>query len=106
MKSLWISKYALTDGVKAADWDGRVSAGGYVEPAGHSAWAMFKLGKDAHETEADARKEAEAMRLAKIASLKKQLAKLEAMACFRVGKKAAGRLLDGEQHDGFPGDTK
>lgn len=50
MKSLWVSKYALNDGVKAADWDGRVSAGGYVEPVGYSAWAMFKLGKDAHET--------------------------------------------------------
>lgn len=27
-------------------------------------------------------------------------------AMIKVGKKAAGRLLDGEQHDGFPGDTK
>lgn len=29
----------------------------------------------------------------------------EAMTCFRIGKKAAGRLLAGAQHDGFPGTT-
>lgn len=89
MKSLWISKYALTDGVKAADWDGHVSASGFVKPAGHQVWVLFKLGKDAHETEAEARKAAEAMRLAKIASLKKQVAKLEAMSF--TGKKGRAK---------------
>lgn len=89
MKSLWISKYALTDGVKAADWDGHVSASGFVKPAGQPTWTLFKLGKDAHETEAEARQAAEVMRAAKIASLKKQLAKLEAMSF--TGKKGGAK---------------
>lgn len=78
MKSLWISKYALTDGIKSADWDGKVADYGYVFPAGYC--LGFKFGRDAHETEAEAKQAAEKKRLAKIASLKKQIAKLEAMS--------------------------
>lgn len=78
MKSLWISKYALSDGIKVADWDGKVTEYGYVFPHGYC--AGFELGSDAHESEEEAKKAAEKKRLAKIASLKKQLAKLEAIS--------------------------
>ncbi|MBU0917897.1 MAG: hypothetical protein KKD97_16250 [Gammaproteobacteria bacterium] len=87
MKSLWISKYALTYGIKAADWDGKVSDYGYVFPSGYC--SGFKLGRDAHETEAEAKQAAEKKRLAKIASLKKQIAKLEAMSF--TGKKGGDK---------------
>lgn len=87
MKSLWISKYALTEGVKAEDWDGEVSPHGYATVKGY--WCLFKMGKEAHETEAEAKQAAEKKRLAKIASLKKQLAKLEAMTF--TGKKGGAK---------------
>lgn len=83
MKSLWVSKYALTDGIKTADWDEKVSDYGYVFPHGYC--QGFKFGQEAHETQAEAKQAAEKKRLAKIASLKKQLAKLEAMSF--TGKK-------------------
>lgn len=78
MKSIWISKYALSEGIKAVDWDGQVSDYGRVTAYGF--WSSFKFGKEAHETEKAAREAAEAMRLKKIASLKKQIAKLEKMS--------------------------
>lgn len=74
---VWISKYALSDGIiedeaERADWDER-----YVLRPGFM--NSLRLGGAAHETREAAVKAAKQMRIKKIASLKKQIAKLEAM---------------------------
>lgn len=74
-KSYWLTKYALSDGITAVDVDHEPSEYGYVTPKGY--WVSFKVGKDIHDTEAAAKKAAAAMRVKKIASLKKQIAALE-----------------------------
>lgn len=70
---VWITKYALTRDIEQVDAEllksGAASYGKYGY-AGSGAWS---------ETRADAIKRAEAMRVAKIASLEKQIAKLRAM---------------------------
>lgn len=73
---MWISKYALTDGVKRMAGNAG-SSGVYFYPTG-LAWG-YKVGKDAHTTEEAAKAAAESMRVKKIASLRKQMAKLEGM---------------------------
>ena len=69
----WITKYALSSGIQKVvgrtDGDGYLSYGEY----GHAS------GNDWHGTEEAAVKRAEEMRLKKIASVKKQLGKLEKM---------------------------
>ena len=74
-KTYWLAKYALNGGVKEIVHTGRASAGGHIYPQGtrHS----YKIGKDVFESRGAAVAAAETMRLKKIASLKKQLAKLE-----------------------------
>jgi len=72
---VWVSKYALTDGV--VEQDARDLGAGCVMPAGFIHW--ITLGKDAHLTREAALQVAEAMRLKKIASLEKQLKKLKEM---------------------------
>lgn len=71
----WVSKYALTDGVMTANGDPYVFDERFINLDGR--WSSFRLGRDVHTTEAEAKKAAESMRLKKIASLKKQIAKLE-----------------------------
>ena len=73
MKTYWISKYALTDGIRPAKDSARLSDGYVVE----STWGVFRIGTNAHETFEAAAEAAETMRVRKIASLKKQLAKME-----------------------------
>ena len=76
---VWITKYALKDGItkenaEQNDWlkeYGAVS----VERFCHA----FILGRDAFEDRNSAIAKAEEMRMKKIASLKKQIAKLEAL---------------------------
>lgn len=76
-KSYWISKYALSHGIQAADGEMCHFNPKYIDVPG---WIIsFKAGVEIHETEAAAKAAAESMRLKKIASLKKQIAKLEAM---------------------------
>lgn len=78
---VWISKYALSDGI--TKHDAKIS-GPYAYPgAPFVSCASFLLGKDAHDTEEGAIRAAEAIRVKKIAELKKQIAKLESM---RFGK--------------------
>lgn len=80
-KKYFLTKYALSKGIEELSCvsthpgaNGRID----VHLYGYS-WFWFTVGKDAHETEAAAKAAAESMRLKKIASLKKQIAKLEAM---------------------------
>lgn len=74
MAKFWISKYALTEGIQEVEGD--LSQGEYVYYGSHG---QAKLGRDAHVDESKARAASESMRKKKIASLKKQIAKLEAM---------------------------
>ena len=74
-QTYWISKYALSGGVVAkAGYASNTE--GYVRVVG---WGTYRLGRDAHLTEAEANATAEKMRLKRIASLRKQFVKLEAM---------------------------
>lgn len=75
MDTIWVSKYALTSGIKRCEWDGQISEHGYVFPNGMCMAA--KLGIDAHRTEAEAKTAAERMRRRKIASLKKSIQKFD-----------------------------
>ena len=77
MANIWISKYALTGGIKQCEWDGKISDYGYVFPKGIR--LLAKIGKDAHFTEQEAKTAAEDSRFRKIESLKKAIVKLEAM---------------------------
>lgn len=73
--------FNLKDGVKAVKVElGDTYAWG-VGPDGRSSWlnGQYRLGKDLFMTAPEAATAAEAARMKKIASLRKQLAKLEAM---------------------------
>lgn len=84
---LYITKYALSEGVVArerlsTDSDGwaRVSW-----PGGFNNEAWFRIGKDAHETKADAENAFENMRASAMRSAERKLLKLRAMR-FEVKK--------------------
>lgn len=79
-KTYYLSKYALSNGIEARSCvsERRGDSSHDVKLSGYY-WSWFTVGKEAHETEAAAKAAAESMRLKKIASLKKQIAKLEVM---------------------------
>jgi hypothetical protein len=75
---VWITKYALTQGVYELEVERTHSPTMVASIRGHSdCYTQCFHGKDWHETEAAALSEAETMRIAQIASLKKRIAKLE-----------------------------
>ena len=76
-QKVWISKYALTDGVK--EYEAEINEGSAYPGHPFMSFIGFKMGVDAHETKESAIAAAEKMRIKKIASVKKQLAKLEAL---------------------------
>lgn len=71
---MWISKYALTAGIEKAD--GEIRNSGYFHKSSWP-WPSFKVGRDAHATLEEANAAAEAARVKKIKSLKKQIEALE-----------------------------
>jgi len=75
----WITKYALSGGIEkiGAAKTGIREGVLLAKPRGHIFDAILYLGKNIFDNEADAKAAAEAMREKKIASLKKQIAKLE-----------------------------
>lgn len=75
---VWISKYALTDGIVEREVEECDANGRYVYSKADF-WQSFRLGGDAHKTREAAVAAANSMRLEKIASLKKQIEKLEAL---------------------------
>lgn len=77
-RTYWLSKYALSDGIKELTGEESVFNGSsWVDVDG---WrGSFKLGRDIHDTREEALDVAEAARIKKIASLRKQIAKLEAL---------------------------
>lgn len=77
MTRMYLIKYALTE-ERIDEAKVRISGSGmYVAREG--GYALFKIGRDAFADRAEAVAAAETKRLKKIASLKKQLAKLEAL---------------------------
>ena len=89
---IWISKYALTDGVTEHECEEPDEGSRYVYPGPpFMAYVGFRLGRDAHLTRDEATKAAEAARLKKIAGLHKQLAKLEKMSFLGMPAPAGGR---------------
>lgn len=69
----WVTRYALTTGIEMVD--GKTDGDGYLSYGEYS----YASGNDWHHTREAAVKRAEEMRLKKIASVKKQLEKLEKM---------------------------
>jgi hypothetical protein len=74
---VWITKYALSTGIREAEVEESVSSLRMV--VGKAGEFYHGEGKEWHRTEEAARVRANEMVQAKIASLKKQLVKLEAM---------------------------
>jgi hypothetical protein len=76
---IWITKYALSEGIIVID-DAEVSEcqpsiAGVRSPGCYGMWVYYH-GKDWHRTPEEAEARAEDIRIAKIESLKKQIAKL------------------------------
>lgn len=76
-KTVWISKYALSNGI--TEHKAEVRDGAAYPGAPFASFVSFTLGKDAHETRDAAVAAAEVARKKKVAALKKQLAKIESM---------------------------
>ena len=85
----WVTKYALTTGVE--ELSAEVPKSEYSNPDGkmikvmNTKYSIYYHGKDWHRTPEAALARAEEMRIAKLASLRKKIAKLEAMK-FEVPK--------------------
>ena len=78
MKTYWLAKYAFTDGISEEKSEKSATHEGYVFLVGRQ-WSVFKVGRDVFETKEEANAFAEAARIKRIAALKKQIQKLEAM---------------------------
>lgn len=74
---VWISKYALSEGI--TEHMAEIRNGAAYPGAPFASFIGFTIGKDAHETREAAVAAAGKQRVKKIAAVKKQLAKLEAM---------------------------
>ncbi len=72
----WITKYALSDGIQKQG-SGNVNEYDGKKWVSYGSYSILKIGRDAFSNEADAKADAEVRRQKKIASLKKQIAKLE-----------------------------
>lgn len=77
MIKVWITKHALTEGIKVVDAE--VCGDGSMVSYGNAGCSMYAHGKDWHKTPEAAMDRAEEMRKAKIASLRKSIAKIEAL---------------------------
>jgi len=74
---VWISKYALTQGIFEMEAEQDKTYPSMVTRIGNNLETYHEEGRDWHLTKESAIKKAEEMRLKKIESVKKQLAKLE-----------------------------
>jgi uncharacterized protein involved in outer membrane biogenesis len=80
---VWITKYALTNGIEqydGAEVNVEINVNMITIKTDRYPLHFHGEGKDWHRTEASARARAEVMRKAKIASLRKQIAKLEKLS--------------------------
>lgn len=69
----YVTKFALTSGI----WSGEVELDSNISDTMVSVGSEHYHGNDWHRTEAAAKERAEWMRIAKIASLEKQIARLQ-----------------------------
>lgn len=76
---VWITKYAMTSGVFTAEGESIGQAMCAVRPKGHKGFTVYFHGNEWHTDEAKAIERFNQMKQKKIASLKKQLAKVEAL---------------------------
>ena len=79
-QKMWLSKYALSRGINEQMAETGLIEGKkwkYVRVRVCGYWVLYTLGRDIHATRAEAVKAAETARIIKIASLRKQIAKLE-----------------------------
>jgi len=76
-QTVWLSKYALSGGI--AEYQAEIRDGRAYPGKPFMSFTSFQLGREAHETKEAAIAAAEEARKKKIAALKKQIAKLEAM---------------------------
>jgi len=72
---VWVTKYALTKGILEVEVDSPVEDERMVRASG--GWTTYYHKPDWHMTKAEAVARAEEMRTKKLASLRKQAAKLE-----------------------------
>ena len=87
----WVTRYALTDGIWIGEADSCAESPNVIgfnreKPLG----ILYVIGNDWHRTEEAAIKRAEEMRTRKIASLRKQIAKLEAMTFDKKAPRSTG----------------
>lgn len=75
---VFVSRHAITNGI--TEHDATISGNGYASAQGNR-WGFYslKMGRDAHLTREEAVAKANDMRRKKIASLQKQIDKLEQM---------------------------
>lgn len=77
MHKVWVTKYALTDGILEYEIPGPAACGAKMVTIEHKGSTFYFHDKDWHWTREDAVARAEVMRVNKIKSLKKSLAKFE-----------------------------
>jgi hypothetical protein len=77
---MFLVKYALSEGIEEVtiNHEHCSTSDEFVYLVGRSFWS-FKVGRDIFADRADAEKAADALRLKKVESLKKQIKRLEAM---------------------------
>ena len=81
---IYITKYYLTKGIlKLTDYEFS-DCGGYCKGVGSYNQLFVRIGKDAFFSVSEAIQRSKEMRSAKIASLTKQLSKLETMTTFPI----------------------
>lgn len=83
-RTYYLTKYALSDGIKVAEGAQLERDPAYIGVGRGWDYATYALGTEAFETEAEAIANADARRVKKIASLKRQIAKLEKMTFGKV----------------------
>lgn len=74
-QKIWISKYALSGGI--TEHEAEIRGDNAFPGAPFMSFTYFKMGRDAHLTREEAVAAAHAARKKKIASIKKQITKLE-----------------------------
>lgn len=86
MAKVFITKYALTEGIKEIETDIRRNEVRNYEYVSYGNYSFFYIGEDAFTDKSEALKKAEEMRIRKIASLRRQIEKLEKLS-FKVEEK-------------------
>ena len=76
---IWVTKYALTEGIRETEAETFKNFPNMVKDVDRPTCYLHGEGREWHRTRDSAVKRAEQMRLAKIASVRKQLAQLESL---------------------------